>query len=185
MVSGLAAVGLLELGAVPGPWAGPAVAPPPSGKATAAVAAATSPKGEFLRWATELARAKKLSVCRAGQLQYPGESAGYFAMLGRDEPHGQPDAIWVFGQGQVHWSFTRIQSAITVEECPAAPPWEQHESVTVSSGGIGARYMWDNLDVTFVEGEPVILTEEHHDVDGSMDRNWLLATEHVVEHDQA
>ena len=183
MVSGLAAVGLLVLGAAPGPSAGPAVAGPPS--ATAEATASTSPKGVFLRWATELARAKKLSVCRAGQLQYPGEPSGYFAMLGRDEPHGQPDAIWVFGQGQVHWSFTRIQSAITVEECPASPPWEQHESVTVSSGGIGARYMWDNFDVTFVEGEPVILTEEHHDVDGSVNSDWLLATEHVVEHDQA
>src|SRR4051794_39911540 len=172
MVWGLAAVGLLVLGAAPGPSAGPAVARPPLPTATAGLAASNSPEGAFLRWATELARAKKLSVCRAGQLQYPGERAGYFAMLGRDEPHDQPDAIWVFGQEQVHWSFTRIQSAITVEECPASPRWERHESVTVSSRGIGARYMWDNFDVTFVEDEPVILTEEHQDVDGSVDTNW-------------
>src|SRR3954468_7562515 len=151
MVSALVAVGLLVLGAAPAPSAGPAVARPPSGPAPPAAAASTRPNAGFLRWAEELARAKKLSVCRAGQLQYPGESAGYFAMLGRDEPHDQPDAIWVFGQEQVHWSFTRIQSAITVEECPASPRWERHESVTVSSRGIGARYMWDNFDVTFVE----------------------------------
>ena len=35
------------------------------------------------------------------------------------------------------------------------------------------------------KASPWILTEEHHDVDGSMDSNWLLATEHAVEHDQA
>jgi hypothetical protein len=48
----------------------PSSAAPPDGKA------------EFLRWANEIARGKKLLVCRAGQLKYPGEEPGYFAALG-------------------------------------------------------------------------------------------------------
>jgi len=42
----------------------PSSAAPPDGKA------------EFLRWANEIARGKKVLVCRAGQLRYPGEEAG-------------------------------------------------------------------------------------------------------------
>ena len=45
-------------------------------------AAAPNPKDDFLRWVNELARAKKLKVCRAGQLRHPGEEAGFFAQLG-------------------------------------------------------------------------------------------------------
>jgi hypothetical protein len=149
-------------------------------------AEATAPnKEDFLGWAKGLARAKKLSVCRAGQLRYAGEAAGYFAMLGKAEPHDQADAVWVFGQGQAHWSHGASGSAFIVEGCPADPPWEQAESVTVASVGIGAHYIWDNYDVTFVEGEPVILDEEHHDADGGTHRNWLRATERTFENDQA
>ena len=197
MLREVVVVGLWVLGAPSSASAPPAAAQPPSSAARPAplaaaarpaplaAAAPTSPKDEFLRWANELARAKKLTVCRAGQLQYPGEDAGYFAMLGKAEPHDQPDAVWVFGQGQMHWSYTRTDSAFIVENCPASPPWEQRESVALGTVGIGAHYIWDNYDVTFVQGEPVVLTEEHHDVDGGTDRDWVRATEQTLEHDQA
>ena len=143
MVWGLAAVGLLVLGAAPGPSAGPAVARPPLPTATAGLAASNIPEGAFLRWATELARAKKLSVCRAGQLQYPGERAGYFAMLGRDEPHNQPDAIWVFGQEQVHWSFTPDPIGHHSRGVPCVSALGAARIGDGELRGIGARYMWD------------------------------------------
>ena len=71
MVSGLAAVGLLVLGAAPGPSPGPAVARPPSATAPAAVAASTSPKGAFLRWATELARGRSCPCVAPGSSSIP------------------------------------------------------------------------------------------------------------------
>jgi hypothetical protein len=146
-------------------------------------------KDEFLRWANELARAKKLSVCRAGQLRYPGEAPGYFAQLGHANDRHKLGGIWIFAQEKARWLHDAPpppgSTIMNVSTCAEPAPWETLESVTVSYRAPEVNYMWDNEEVTFVEGEPVTLYEEHHDVDGSSDTNWLKGTENTVQKDAA
>jgi hypothetical protein len=145
-------------------------------------------KAGFLKWLNEVAGAKKLSICRHGQLHYPGETVGYFAQLGSPTDHYQRDGAWLFAHDKARWSDTALppgSSIMNVNRCDVPPVWEEVESVTVGYRGVSANYIWDMNDVTLVGGELVTLREEHHDVDGSSEQNWLKAVETTVEHDQA
>ena len=90
-------------------------------------AATPDGKAQFLRWAKEVAGARKLLVCRAGQLRYPGEEAGYFAVLGDpklDIPLvSSSDQIVLLSNGKKRWRYE--QTALTVHiGCAVPAPWE-------------------------------------------------------------
>jgi hypothetical protein len=146
------------------------------------------PTGAFVQWANQVARAKKLSVCRYGQLRYPGEEPGTFAQLGdpKNINHGQ--GSWLFARGKERWSYQPEPPGsfvMNVESCDEKPKWEDARTVSVGYRGESAGYIWNTDEVTFVAGEPVTLHEENHDVDGSSEIDWLEATENTVDHDQA
>ena len=137
-------------------------------------------KAEFLRWAKEVAGAKKLLVCRAGQLRLPGEEAGYFAALGDpklDIPlESSSNQIVLLSSGKKHWRYE--QTALTVHiGCAVPAPWEELDTLTVHAQDLATRWLWDEEEVTFVSGEPVMLKEVHSDIDGDTSVDWLEATE--------
>jgi hypothetical protein len=137
-------------------------------------------KGEFLRWANEVARAKKLLVCRAGQLRYPGEEVGYFAALGDpklDIPLvSSSEQIVLLSNGRKHWRYE--QTALTVHiGCTVPARWEEIDTLTIHAQDLATRWLWDEEEVTFVSGEPVMLKEVHSDIDGDTSVDWLKATE--------
>src|SRR5262245_11686823 len=146
----------------------PSRAAPPDGKA------------EFLRLANEVARGKKLLVCRAGQLRYPGEEPGYFAALGDpklDIPfESSSNQIVLLSNGKKHWRYA--QTALTVHiGCGVPAPWEEIDTLTIRAQDLATKWLWDEEEVTFVGGEPVMLTEVHSDIDGDTTIDWLKATE--------
>jgi hypothetical protein len=137
-------------------------------------------KAEFLRWANEIARGKKLLICRAGQLRYPGEAAGYFAALGDpklDVPLvSSSNQIVLLSNGKKHWRYA--QTALTVHiGCAVPAPWEELETLTIHAQDLATKWLWDEEEVTFVSGEPVMLTEVHSDIDGNTTIDWSRATE--------
>jgi hypothetical protein len=143
-------------------------------------AAPPDAKAEFLRWANEVARGKKLLVCRAGQLRYPGEEAGYFAALGDpklDVPfQGSSNQIILLSNGKKHWRYA--QTALTVHVgCTVPATWEEIDRLTVHAQDLATKWLWDEEEVTFVAGEPVMLKEVHSDIDGDTTVDWLAATE--------
>jgi hypothetical protein len=137
-------------------------------------------KAEFLRWANEIARGKKLLICRAGQLRYPGEEAGYFAALGDpklDVPLvSSSNQIVLLSNGKKHWRYA--QTALTVHVgCGIPAPWEEIDTLTIHAQDLATKWLWDEEDVTFVGEEPVMLQEVHSDIDGDTTVDWLKATE--------
>jgi hypothetical protein len=176
--------------------AGPSQAAPPAQNAAPPTAksatpapptAAPGPKADFLKWVNEVAAAKKLSICRYGQLRHPGETAGSFAQLGSPTDHDQRNGTWLFQHEKARWSYTGEPPSATmsVGKCDGAPTWEKVESATVWYLASDVKYIWDTEDVTFVSGELVMLRESHNDVDGHVYIDWLKGTEDTVDHDQA
>jgi hypothetical protein len=156
---------------------------PPAASGTAPPGA----KADFLKWVREVAATKKLSLCRHGQLRYPGESAGYFAQLAPRDRH-QPGGTWLFANEKTRWSYAGEERGSTImdfKSCDSAPAWEEVESVTVWYFAGDVKYIWDTEDVTFVGGELAKLREEHHDVDGHLYQDWVRGIEDTVAHDQA
>ena len=148
-------------------------------------AAPPNPKDDFLRWVNELARAKKLKVCRAGQLRHPGEEAGFFAQLGDPKFADPLPSIWLFAHDKTRWSHDMEgEGIIAITTCDAPLKWEERASVTVQSRNIVASYIWNKDEVTFVGGEPVTLRDSHQDVDGVSTREWLNATDQTVDWEQ-
>jgi len=148
----------------------PSSAAPPDGKA------------EFLRWATEVARGKKVLVCRAGQLRYPGEEAGYFAVIGdpkQDIPlESSSNHIVLLSSGKQHWQYAQTALTVHLAGCDDGPvTWEQSETLTVRAQDLATKWLWDEEDITFVSGEPVMLQEVHSDIDGITTIDWLAATD--------
>ncbi len=143
-------------------------------------------KAEFLRWVGEIARAKKVSVCRTGELRYPGEAPGYFAALG-DAERDELDQIVLFSNGKKHWSYAERAYTLSVGGGCQSPPvtWDALQSVNVRGQDLATNYFYSEQDVTFVDGEPVMLQYEYSDIDGSTSVDYLKATEHRVEWDRA
>jgi hypothetical protein len=143
-------------------------------------AATPDGKTDFLRWAKEVAGARKLLVCRAGQLRYPGEEAGYFAVLGDpklDIPLvSSSNQIVLLSNGKKRWRYA--QTALTVHiGCAVPAPWEEVDTLTIRAQDLATRWLWDEEEVTFVSGEPVMLKEVHSDIDGETSVDWLEAIE--------
>jgi hypothetical protein len=146
----------------------PSSAAPPDGKA------------EFLHWAHEVARGKKLLVCRAGQLRYPGEEAGYFAALGDpklDIPlESSSNQIVLLSNGKKRWRYAQTAMSVHIG-CGVPAPWEELDTLTIHAQDLATKYLWDKQEVTFVSREPVMLKEVHSDIDGDTTVDWLKATQ--------
>ena len=50
---------------------------------------------------------------------------------------------------------------------------------------LATNYFYRQQDVTFIDGEPVMLQVEYSDIDGSTSVDYTQATEHLVEWDRA
>jgi hypothetical protein len=152
----------------------------------APAAAPPDDKAEFLRWANEVARAKKLSVCQAGRLRYPGEQPGYFAALGEERKGLEPyvNQTILFSNGKKHWFFAERGLTVHVG-CDVPAAWEELEKITIEGRDWATNYFWQNHDVTFIEGEPEELGADNSDVDGRQEIDWLKAWEHDVDWDRS
>jgi hypothetical protein len=151
-----------------------------------ATAAPPDEKAEFLRWAGEVARARKLTVCRAARLRYPGEQPGYFAALGQEqrglEPHANQTIL--FSSGKKHWVYAETGLTIYVG-CEVPGTWDELDKITIEGRDLATNYLWQIEDVTFVDGEPVELAANNSDVDGSQEFDWVSGTEHDVVWDRS
>src|SRR4051812_5424155 len=137
---------------------------------------------EFLRWVGGIARGKKLSVCQTGELRYPGEAPGYFAALG-DAERDEADQVVLFSNGKKHWAYAERAYTLSLPGGCDSPPviWQTLPSVNVRGQDLATKYFYSEQDVTFVEGEPVMLQYVYSDIDGSTSVDYLQATQHRMD----